>query len=171
MRDSGLSFLKTLGEDEGCLTLGGIEIGVTTGLSQTVGLTYDGTRYDLNREVQVAYEALHRSQLLGVLLSEVSTIGLYDVEEFTHHRADATEMNGAHGTAEQFGGLCGINERREVSGIHLCRLGIEDEVSPSLFHLLHISVQVARISLQVLVGTELDGIDEYGYHRTVVLTG
>ena len=48
---------------------------------------------------------------------------------------------------------------------------IEDEVSPSLFHLLHITVQVARISLQVFVGAELDGVHEYRDYRTVVLTG
>ena len=50
-------------------------------------------RYRDNRErqIKIGDHTLDQSQLLSVLLSEVGSIGLRDVEEFHHHGGDTPE--------------------------------------------------------------------------------
>ena len=58
-------------------------------------------------------------------------------------------MSGTHGTAKQFRRLGGVDERREMSGVHLRRLGMENQVAAGTAHNVHVTLEVAGIRRQV----------------------
>ena len=53
--------------------------------------------------------------------------------------------------------------------IHLFGFRVEDQVSACFLYSSHIVVQITWISLQILIGSELNGVHKHGYHRAVIL--
>ena len=73
------------------------------------------------------------------------------------------------GLAAQLGGdALDVDEGAGVRGVELLGLGVEDERGARVLDQALVSLEVAGIGCQVLVGSELDGVEKDADHDAVV---
>ena len=71
---------------------------VTRALGKTVLVAHNVALHNLHLNAQLTHHRLDDGNLLPVLLAEIGTVRLYDIEESADHLADAIEVAGTVGT-------------------------------------------------------------------------
>ncbi len=105
----------------------------------------------------------------GVLLAEVGTVGLDDVEEARDDGGNAVEVAGARGSVEARGDGAGVDKGGVAGRIHFGGGGREEERDAGVGELAAVLVEGAGVGGVVLVGTKLGWVDEDGGGDGVVL--
>ena len=141
---------------------------VTATLSQTILITDDRTLHNLHIAVDILHELLDDSNLLPILLTEISTGRTNDKEQATYHLAYTIEVTRTLGTLHH-----GTYRRElEVAGIR-CRIHLlyrrsKHIVSTTSLEELAVSIECTWITLQVTLVIKLSRIQENGNYRNTV---
>ena len=109
--------------------------------------------------------------MLKVLLAEVGVARAGDREQLGDDGGDAVEVAGPRGAIEHFGHATDRDVGVHAAGIHLLDRRGEDKVGPGSSGERVVGVECARVGRQVLMGAELQGVDEDGDGDDVALRG
>ena len=139
----------------------GVEVGIAGGERQAVGLPHGRQAADLDRNVEIAHQALDRLELLVILLAEQGDIGLSLHQQLDDDRRHPGEVAWPELVLE----TCrrrpvDTDQRRETRRVHAVEIGREDQIGTGRLDHRAIALEVARIGRKVLVGGELLGVDE-----------
>ncbi len=118
------------------------------------------TDHDFEGHCQIAYHLLDDSDLLGIFLPEIGTVGLNYVEQFGDDGSDAAKVPGSHRTFERFGDFFDGDVRLKVRRVHFGLGGSKDDVNVIRFEQYEVSLQVARVFREVAADGELGWINE-----------
>ncbi len=142
------------------MALVGCEVGVARAEGQAVGVSDDGTDFDLGGEAEVADQLLDDERLLVVFLAEEGAVGGDDLQQLEHDGRDAPKMGGTRGAFERLGDGADIDKRLAVGGDHLFGGGGKDEPAAELLEQVHVLLQRARVFFEVFAGGKLGWVDE-----------
>ena len=147
-------------EDRGCAPLLWAQVLIPRAKGQPVTFPDRGYRGDPDRHVEISDHALDHGKLLDILFAEVGHVGLDDVEELQHDGGHAPEMARPERPAQVPALRTDIHIHALLLGMHVANARGEHQISLMSLRKLQVLLQAARIELEVLVGTELQGIDE-----------
>ena len=148
-----------------------VQVDVAAADGKAVGLTNGGYADDFEGEVDVPGHASDDDQLLGILLAEVSAVGLDDVKELGHDGGDTYEVAGSRGAFVEVRDRARIDFGVGVGTVHFVGRGGEYKADTRLFKHAEVTVEVSGVGGEVFVGAELSGVDEDGGGNGVVLGG
>jgi hypothetical protein len=144
------------------------QIDVTRGAGEPIRLAHGGDGNDPDRLGKVLDHAADQRHLLIILLAEIGGIRLDEVKKLGHHRCHTGEMPRPHRAfqlAAQFGHVHhGLHRAR----IHLGDFWCEKNVDTRLFQQCAVAGEIAGVTGQILIRTELQRVDEDRNHRHVV---
>ena len=100
--------------------------------------------------------------LLAVLLAEVGAVGAGDGEQLGYYRCYAAKVAGTGRAFHALGYCAGFNPGVKPVGIDFGRRRGEHQVGALRLQQLQVSLEGARVGGEVLVGSELRRVDEYG---------
>lgn len=115
---------------------------------------------DFDIEGEISDHTANDGQLLVVLFSKDSEVGLDEVEEFENDGANAVEVTGAAGSAEMRSELFLKHLDGVVFGVKICGSGVKDMIHPLLTAFFEIGSECLRVILQVFWSVELQRIDK-----------
>ena len=155
---------QSRGQRAGLLALLGVQVAVTRRHRQPVGLPHGGHADNARIEIEVVGHLADQHELLVVLLAEEGLIRAHDLQQLQHHREHAGEMCWADGTFEFATEWTRVNGGARTVGIHHGRSGGEHHFDALIGKQLHVSVEGARVGIEVLTGAELQRVDEDRHH-------
>lgn len=152
--------------------LGGGKAGVARTHREAVGFAHGRAADDLGGEEKRGAEAAHELELLKILFTEISALGIGDLEQFRYDRQHAGEMTGPVGAAEFAAEFAFLNRIPGAVGIHLGDAWSKNDIDAGLSHEREIGIERARVFLEIVGFVELRGIDEdRGEHDDVFPSG
>jgi hypothetical protein len=125
--------------------------------------------HHLDRQREVRRHPAHHRELLVVLLAEVRPAGPDDGEELGHHGGDAGEVRRPAGALERLGHLGHRHGGEHRPGVHLGGRRHEEHVDAGRLGQLGVVLEVPGVGVEVLAGTELQGVHEDGRHHHVAV--
>jgi hypothetical protein len=136
---------------------------------QPIGFANRRTPNDDGRQEERADHAAHECELLPVLLAEVRSFGLGDLEQLHDHCEDAVKVPGSV-SAFQFQRAIRFGDAKSVAvGVEVLGSGQQQEVCVLGPEYSEVVLQGSRIAGQVSGVVELCGVDEDTDDRQVVL--
>ena len=103
-------------------------------------LPHDRRADDLDRNIEVAHQALDHQQLLVVLLAEDGEVRGALQQQLGDHRGDTVEMIGPRGAAQILGQVADLHLGAEALRVHLFGIGGEDEIGAGFAELGEIAL-------------------------------
>ena len=107
------------------------------------------------------HHGLDDSNLLPVLLAEISLVWAYDIEKATYHLAHSVEMPWTMSTLHDSGDGRIFKLAVVGSGVHLLDGRGKDIVGTTLVQQATIGIEGAGIVLKVVLVVELGGVDKH----------
>ena len=130
---------------------------------------FDAVKHDI--EVEIAHETADDGELLIVFFAEDGVVALHEIEELGDDGADAFEVTGAAGTAEELR-EAGLEEcDAAIRGIKLLGLRGEDHVRAVVTAEAEVLDEGAGVFAEIFAGAELQWIDEDADGDIAVLAG
>ena len=114
----------------------------------------------MNRQIELLHHAADNLQLLPVFFSEHCDIGLHKVEKLQHHRAYAVKKSRSERTFQLVGDRRRLHAIQLRHRIHFVLARREQHVDAALLELDAVGFERTRIPIEILVGAELQPIDE-----------
>lgn len=137
------------------------QITVSRAHRETIGLSHRGTFEDLDSHFEVHDHPPNQGELLIILPTERRQIGLEEAEEPSDDGENAFEMAGPGASTENILATDRSDADRRLTGrIHLPNGRCEDEVDAFRPCEVQVAIEVPRVAVEVLAGTELERIDE-----------
>ena len=132
-------------------------------------VAHGGDADDIDRLVEVLDHLADDLELLVILLAEIGAVGADDVEQLGHDGGDAGKMAGSHFALELPAERDDVDRGLDPARIHVLDAGSEEDIDLALLQHGAVAGEVTRIFGEILVGAELQGIDEKRGHDHVVL--
>src|SRR5207237_695002 len=115
---------------------------------------------DLDRHSEIADDPLDDRRLLGILLAEVSALGVDEVEELQANGGDGAEVTGAVHTFEDGAEVLDLDPGLEAWRVDLFGGRDEENVDAFLLGKPGVALLVAGIAVEILAGAELGRVHE-----------
>jgi hypothetical protein len=149
----------------GCLTtLFYGEVAVPGATGQTIDFAHRRTGLDLHRIPQIPKDTAEDDQLLPILLSQIEALRLDQGQETTDNRGHPFEVPGSGQATEltlQRGGGLHPGDPGVATGKKVGGPGGEQGVGPGAIGELGVKAEISRISMEILLGAELQRIDKH----------
>jgi len=113
---------------------------------------------------------LDQHHLLIILLAEIGRMRLDDIEELGDDSGNTGKMSRTDLALKLPADVRHIDNRQHRARIHVRHLGREQKVDAGILEKRRIPLEIARITRQILVGAELQRIDENRHHGHVVFS-
>ena len=97
---------------------------------------------------------------MAVLLAEISAVGAGYVKQLCDYRGHATEVAGSVQPFHTLGRSQHVHPCVEAFGIYFRWTGGEYQVHTRLLQQRQIALHIAGVGVEILVGSELGGVDE-----------
>ena len=145
------------------------EVAVPRAECEAIRIPHNGACNHHERKVQIAHHLSDDGYLRRILLAEVGTVGLNDVEELCHHGRDSDKVPWTRCSIEPRGYRTWIDGSLSLqpvcARIHLVGRRGKEKRNAFALQLLAVVVEGARIPGQVLVRPELKRVDEDARRR------
>ena len=143
----------------------GAEIAVARRHRQPVGFTHDRHADDRHVDVQVGDHLTDQHQLLVVLLTEERPVWPHDLQQLEHHGQHTREMRWPRRTFKLRSKRAGLHGGARSVRVHLRRSRGEGDLDTFGAQLREVVVEGLRVFVEVLVGAELQRVDEDRHHH------
>ncbi len=134
---------------------------------EPVRLAHGRHAHDLEGHGKVAHHALDHLELLIILFAEEGAVRHRHQQELGNDGRDTFEMAGAQRTTEPVGDTRHRDGRELLAGIHLVLARSEDDAAAGSTQLVEVTLLIARVGSEILVGSELCRVDEDAGRRNV----
>ena len=167
--DKHLSVTQALLQDGRSSTCLATEQGIAGTQRQAVRLPHDGADHEPQAEVKVFHQASDNLDLLKILLSKVSDIGLYKVEQLQNNGGDPAEMAGP-GTAFKIAGeFARFDKGVKSRPVYLLLSGSKSRLHVQVAEYADVLLKVARVLGEIIRRAKLGGINKDGYQNGIAL--
>ena len=125
---------------------------------------------DIDREVQVLYQAADNDSLLGIFLTEIGLVRLNTSKQFGYHGGHTSKMTRPVFSLKRLGDLFHGHPRLEAWRIHHFNARHPDQVNAFVFKQSQIPGNIPGICIQVFVRAKLSGIDKDAYNNALAFS-
>src|SRR5438093_7879653 len=141
-----------------------IQISIARADGQSVGLSNCRHWNDRDRKIQISGHPANYRKLLHVLLTKISALRLHDIKKLQDHCGYGSKVTRPERATQMVAEARDFGERELGQRIHLAGSRREDKIHAVTAADLDIVRKGSWISLVILVGTELQGIDKNADH-------
>jgi len=147
-------------KNRGAAALLGCEVTVARAEGEAVGFAHDRAGDKFHRKIEIAHHGAENGNLRGILLAEVGSVGRDDVKELGDDGGHSAKVAGTAGAVEAVAGAGDFNEGGCSGGRERFSGWSEENVNTGSGERGAVCVKGAWIAAEVLVGAELQGVDE-----------
>ena len=162
-----MGLFKRLKQNDRVFPLFCCQVTVAGTQGQAIGLANNGDHFNFDGDIEIVDHLLNDANLLGVLLTEETDVGLGHVEQLQYDGGDPLEVAGPGGAFHFLFEFLHADIRLEPGRIDLRLLRNENQIDSFTPAEREILFQRPRISAEILVRTELRRVDENSYDHVL----